>query len=439
MKRPIVTLVGRTNVGKSTLFNKLTGKKKAITVDTFNVTRDRVYEKVEWLNKEFILSDTGGLDISNTEKMNNEVRQQVKYALNESDVILLVTDGREGLCGHDRQIADVIRKYNKKVIIVVNKIDGHDIPPEVYDFYQLGFENLCVISAENSYGLGDLLDEILNHIDTIEINEDVEENTRIAIIGKPNAGKSSLVNLLLDDNRMIVTDIAGTTRDAVDSYWNFNDKEYVLVDTAGLRKKKKVKENVEYYSVKRTLDAIDKSDICILMLDATHGISEQDTKIAGYAHDNKKAVIICVNKWDLIDKQTNTMRNMQDEIKTKLAYMSYAPVVFISVTENKRISKLTDAILHVEENYGKRIKTGTLNNILKEAILMSPPPSDKGKRLKIYYISQVQDRPPKFLLSVNDRELMHFSYLRYIENQIRNNFDFTGVPFSFEIRQRGEK
>lgn len=437
MVAPIVTLVGRTNVGKSTLFNKLVGKRKAITEDVNGVTRDRVYDKVEWQGHEFLLADTGGLDISNKEVMNQEVKYQVEKALLETNLILFVVDGRQGLSPYDHDIANEIRKYNKPVIIVVNKVDGTKMPDDIYDFYGLGFDDLAVVSAEQSKGLGDLLDLIVSHIDFSQF-ENLEEDGRIAIIGKPNTGKSSLVNLLLNEDRMIVTNIAGTTRDAVDSYRTYNDKEYVLIDTAGLRRKKNVNENIEYYSNQRTFDAIDNSDICLFMIDATVGVTEQDAKIAGYAHNNKKAIIIAVNKWDLVEKETNTMKNMENSIRNTLSFIPYAPIVFISVKNNQRIDNLLDMIEIVNSNYNTRIKTGVLNTILNDAIMMTPTPQDKGKRLKIFYISQVAVAPPKFILYVNDKELMHFSYLRYLENQIRLNYNLVGVPFDFVIKERAE-
>ncbi len=438
MNAPIVTLVGRTNVGKSTLFNKLVGKRKAITEDISGVTRDRVYDKVEWTNHEFILADTGGLDISNKELMNVEVKSQVEKALLEGDLILFVVDGREGINPHDYEIADEIRKYNKKVIVVANKIDGAKIPEHIYDFYQFGFDDLISISAEGSKNLGDLLDKIIEFIDFSKFDTDLDA-TRIAIIGKPNAGKSSLVNHLLNEERMIVTDIAGTTRDAIDTYWQYNGNNYVLIDTAGLRRKNKINDNIEYYANQRTFDAVDSSDICLFLIDASVGVTEQDTKIAGYAHNNKKAIIIAVNKWDKVEKETNTMRNMEKEIRNKLSFALYAPIIFISVLKGQRISDLLNLIEIVNSNYHTRIKTGVLNTILQDAIMMTAPPQDKGKRLKIYYISQVQTAPPKFLLHVNDKELMHFSYQRYLENQIRQNYSLQGVPFTFEIRERKEK
>lgn len=438
MNAPIVTLVGRTNVGKSTLFNRLVGKRKAITEDINGVTRDRVYDKVEWLNHEFILADTGGLDISNKDLMNVEIKSQVEKALLESDLILFVVDGREGINPHDYEIANEIRKYNKKVIIVANKIDGSIIPDHIYDFYQFGFDDLISISAEGSKNLGDLLDKIVDSIDFSKFDTDLDA-TRIAIIGKPNAGKSSLVNHLLNEERMIVTDIAGTTRDAIDSYWQYNGNNYVLIDTAGLRRKNKVSDNIEYYANQRTFDAVDSSEICLFLIDATVGVTEQDTKIAGYAHNKKKAIIIAVNKWDKVEKETNTMRNMEKEIRNKLSFALYAPIIFISVLKGQRITDLLNLIEIVNSNYHTRIKTGVLNTILQDAIMMTAPPQDKGKRLKIYYISQVQTAPPKFLLHVNDKELMHFSYQRYLENQIRQNYSLQGVPFTFEIRERKEK
>lgn len=438
MNAPIVTLVGRTNVGKSTLFNKLVGKRKAITEDVNGVTRDRVYDKVEWTGHEFILADTGGLDISNKELMNQEIKSQVEKALLESDLILFVVDGREGINPHDYEIADEIRKYNKKVIVVANKIDGANIPDHIYDFYQFGFDDLISTSAEGSKNLGDLLDKIVSFIDFSKFDTDLDA-TRIAIIGKPNAGKSSLVNHLLNEERMIVTDIAGTTRDAIDTYWQYKGNNYVLIDTAGLRRKNKVSDNIEYYANQRTFDAVDSSEICLFLIDATVGVTEQDTKIAGYAHNQKKAIIIAVNKWDKVQKETNTMKNMEKEIRNKLSFALYAPIIFISVLKGQRITDLLNLIEIVNSNYHTRIKTGVLNTILQDAIMMTAPPQDKGKRLKIFYISQVQTAPPKFLLHVNDKELMHFSYQRYLENQIRQNYSLQGVPFTFEIRERKEK
>ena len=436
MALPIVTLVGRTNVGKSTLFNRLVGKKKSITEDVSGVTRDRIVDRVEWQGNEFSLVDTGGLDISNKEMMNQEIKSQVEKALLETNLILFVVDGRSGLSPYDNEIADVIRRYKKTVIVVVNKVDGQKTPDDIYDFYTFGFGDLAIISAEQSKGLGDLLDLIVDNIDFASF-EGLDDETRIAIIGKPNAGKSSLVNLLLNEDRMIVTNVAGTTRDAVDSYWTYNDKNYVLIDTAGLRRKSKVKENIEFYANQRTFDAVDSAEICLFLIDATVGVTEQDTKIAGYAHNQRKAMIIAVNKWDIVDKDTNTMRNMEADIRNTLSFAPYAPIVFISALKNQRIDNLLDMIEVVDNNYKTRISTGVLNTILQDAIMLNQPPQDKGKRLKIYYMSQVDTAPPKFMLSVNDRDLTHFSYMRYLENQIRKNYNLTGVPFSFILKERG--
>ena len=438
MALPIVTLVGRTNVGKSTLFNHLVGKRKSITEDISGVTRDRIVDKAEWQNKEFLMVDTGGIDISSKDMMNLEIRGQVEKALLETDLILFVVDGKEGMNPHDVDIANEIRKYNKPVIIVANKVDNMKMPDDLYDFYSFGFDDLYMISAEQAKGLGDLLDAVVSYIDFSKY-EGLEDETRIAIIGKPNAGKSSLVNLLLNEDRMIVTNVAGTTRDAVDSYWQYNDHNYVLIDTAGLRRKSKVKENVEYYANQRTFDAVDSADICLFLIDATVGVTEQDAKIAGYAHNNKKAIIIAVNKWDLVEKDTYTMANMEKDIRNTLSFALYAPIVFISVKENKRIDTLLEMIEVVDNNYRMRIKTGVLNTILQDAMLLNQPPQDKGKRLKIYYMSQVGTCPPKFMLSINDRELLHFSYTRYLENQIRQNYSLIGVPFSFVFKERGDK
>lgn len=438
MALPIVTLVGRTNVGKSTLFNHLVGKRKSITEDISGVTRDRIVDKAEWQNKEFLMVDTGGIDISSKDMMNLEIRGQVEKALLETDLILFVVDGKEGMNPHDVDIANEIRKYNKPVIIVANKVDNMKMPDDLYDFYSFGFDDLYMISAEQAKGLGDLLDAVVSYIDFSKY-EGLEDETRIAIIGKPNAGKSSLVNLLLNEDRMIVTNVAGTTRDAVDSYWQYNDHNYVLIDTAGLRRKSKVKENVEYYANQRTFDAVDSADICLFLIDATVGVTEQDAKIAGYAHNNKKAIIIAVNKWDLVEKDTYTMANMEKDIRNTLSFALYAPIVFISVKENKRIDTLLGMIEVVDNNYRMRIKTGVLNTILQDAMLLNQPPQDKGKRLKIYYMSQVGTCPPKFMLSINDRELLHFSYTRYLENQIRQNYSLIGVPFSFVFKERGDK
>lgn len=439
MARPIVSIIGKPNVGKSTLFNKLVGKRISITEDTPGVTRDRLYQEVEWQNQYFMLMDTGGLEVNSEDVFASQIEVQVDIALETSDLVLLLVDGKEGMTTLDQQVARKIMISNKPCIVVVNKIDTHHTPASVYEFYELGFEHLTVISAEQSYGLGDLLDMIFDLLPEDTNTEWEEDSLKIALIGKPNVGKSSLVNRLLNESRMIVTDIPGTTRDAIDSFYERDGKKYTIIDTAGLRRQRSIDSRVEAYSAIRTYNAIDRSELCIFLIDAEEGVTEQDTKISGYAHDNKKASIVAVNKWDLIEKETNTQRDYEKALRTKLSFMPYAPVVFISVKDNLRINQLFEMVDYVDNNYSFRVQTGVLNQIVRDAIAMNPPPTDKGKRLKIFYALQVTTRPPKFIFYVNDAKLFHFSYLRYLENQIRANFDFTGVPIEFEIRQREEK
>lgn len=438
MSKPVVAIVGRANVGKSTLFNKLIKKRIAITQDDPGVTRDRLYQEAEWNSKYFTLVDTGGLEPNSKETISQNIRKQTELAIETSDIILFLVDGRQGLTPIDEEIASILKKSHKDVILVVNKIDDIKYKNEIYDFYQLGFYDICPISAENSLGLGDLLDQIVDRFSDDYDLEEEDELSKICLIGKPNVGKSSLVNKLLGEERMIVTDIAGTTRDSIDNIVTYKEKNYLFIDTAGLRRKNKVVEDVERYSVVRTLSAIDRSDICVLMIDATEGVSEQDTKILGYAHDQGKAMIIAVNKWDLVDKTTNTMQDYVKEIRDKLSFVQYVPIVFISVKDNKRIDKLFDAIELVDNNYSMRISTGVLNDIISRAVLLNPPPSDKGVRLKILYGTQVEVRPAKFMIVINKKELMHFSYQRYLENQIRENFGFEGVPIFFEYKTRSK-
>lgn len=436
MVRPIVSIIGRPNVGKSTLFNKLVGKRLSITEDTPGVTRDRLYSEAEWQNNHFVLIDTGGLELDQTGDFNKEIEIQADIAINSSDLIMFIVDGKEGMTSLDEQIAHKLRKSERPVILVINKVDSKENPMTVYEFYSLGFENIQIISAEQSFGLGDLLDEVVKRFPHKSMKEDDDDRLNIAIIGKPNVGKSSFVNSLLNEERVIVSDIPGTTRDSIDTEYERNGKKYTLVDTAGLRRQRSVDSRIEKYSVIRTYNAVDNSDICLFFIDASRGVTEQDSKIIGYAHDQNKASIIVVNKWDLIEKDTNTMKNFEMEIRNSLAFASYAPIVFVSVKTGQRIDKLFDLIDQVDENYSFRIRTGLMNSLLRDAMLLNPPPSKKGKRLKIYYMSQVTARPPKFLIYVNDRELMHFSYLRYIENKIRENFNFEGVPLVFEVRNR---
>lgn len=437
MPRPIVGIIGRPNVGKSTLFNKLVGKRLSITEDNPGVTRDRLYSEVEWQNNSFVIIDTGGLELDDSGNFSKAIEYQADIAIESADLILFVVDGREGLTALDEEIANKLRKSGRDIILVINKVDTKDNPMTVYDFYTLGFENVQIISAEQSFGLGDLLDEIIQkHPYNKEKDED-NDKLNIAIIGKPNVGKSSFINSLLKQERVIVSNIPGTTRDSIDSEYIRNGKKYNLIDTAGLRRQRSVDTRVEKYSIVRTYNAVDRSDICLFFIDATQGLTEQDSKIIGYAHDNNKASIIVVNKWDLVKKDTYTMKNFEAEIRNGLTFTLYAPIVFISVKTGLRIEKLFNVIDQVDENYSFRIRTGVLNSLLRDAMLVNPPPTKKGKRLKIFYISQVTTRPPKFLIYVNDKELLHFSYVRFIENKIRENFNFEGVPIIFEARNRG--
>ena len=436
MARPIVSIIGRPNVGKSTLFNRLVGKRLSITEDTPGVTRDRLYSEVEWQNNYFVLVDTGGLELEDTGDFNKEIEMQADIAIDSSDLILLLVDGREGLTNLDALIADKLRKSGRDVIVVVNKIESRDTPATVYEFYNLGIGDVMVISAEQGYGIGDLLDEIVNRFPDESLKADDEERLKIAVIGKPNVGKSSFINMLIGEERSIVTNIPGTTRDSIDTDFERNDIKYTFIDTAGIRRQRSVDSRVERFSVIRTYNAIDRSDIVLFFIDAKEGVTEQDTKIIGYAHNKNKASIIVVNKWDLIEKDTNTMRDFENDIRNKITFTLYAPIAFISVKNKSRVNQLFDLIEEVDRNYSFRVPTGTLNTLLRDAMLLNPPKSKKGKQLKIYYMSQVTTRPPKFIIYVNDKELLHFSYLRFIENKIRENFDFRGVPIVFDVRNR---
>lgn len=436
MGRPIVCIVGRPNVGKSTLFNRIVRQRIAITEDTPGVTRDRIYADAEWQGNHFTLIDTGGLEPDSEDTIMSNIRKQAAIAMDTADVILFVVDGLEGLTNTDRDVANILRKSGKDVILVCNKIDTSRVPDTIYDFYELGMGEPVLISAEQALGIGDLLDDIIALFPEHKSTDGEDELIKVTFIGKPNVGKSSLINHILGEERVIVTNIPGTTRDAIDSYFSYGDNDYVLVDTAGLRKKKRIYEDVERYSVVRTLAAVDRSDICVLVIDATEGVTEQDTKIAGYAHDNGKAIIIAINKWDLIEKDNKTVRNFERDIREKLSFISYAPIIFISAKTGQRVNKLLELINLVNNNYNLRISTGVLNDIINEAVLMNQPPSDKGKRLRIYYGTQVAVRPPKFVIFINDKDLMHFSYERYLENQIRQHFGFDGSPIRLEFNQR---
>ncbi|HHV46063.1 MAG TPA: ribosome biogenesis GTPase Der [Tissierellia bacterium] len=438
MDRPVVCIVGRPNVGKSTLFNKIVGKRIAITEDTPGVTRDRIYSEAEWLNRHFTIIDTGGLEPDSEDIIPMNIRRQVEMAIDTAHVILFVVDGEEGVTATDREIANMLRKSSKEVILVCNKLDSKETKENLFEFYELGLGNPMAISAEQGMGIGDLLDEVIKHFPENTNTDEDEDLIRIALVGKPNVGKSSLVNRIIGEERVIVTDIPGTTRDAIDTYFTYGENRYVFIDTAGLRRKRSIDEGVERYSVIRTLNAVDRSDLCILVIDGTTGVTEQDTKIAGYAHNNGKGLIIAVNKWDIVEKDQNTYRRIERDIREKLGFASYAPIVFISAKTGRNLDKLFQLIETVSNNNNMRISTGVLNDIINEAVLMNQPPSDKGVKLKIFYGTQIGVKPPKFLIFINKKKLMHFSYQRYLENQIRQYFGFEGVPIAFEFKERGE-
>lgn len=440
MAKKIVAIVGRPNVGKSTLFNTLAGERLAIVKDTPGVTRDRIYADVEWLNYNFTIVDTGGIETEAEDIIMRSMREQAEIAIETSDVIIFVTDVRSGVTASDMQVADMLRKSKKPVILCVNKVDNFEkFEPYVYEFYNLGIGDPHPVSAISKLGLGDMLEQVVAEFGD-EGEEFVEEDIpRIAVIGKPNTGKSSIINRLLGTDRLIVSDIAGTTRDAIDTKIKRNGREYIFIDTAGLRRKSKIKDEIERFSIIRTVAAVERCDIAILMIDAEEGVTDQDTKIAGIAHDRGKGMIIVVNKWDLIEKDTNTMNKMKKDIRNKLAYMPYAEMLFVSALTGQRLNKIFDTIDTVEQYACMRIQTGVLNEILTDAVAENEPPSDKGKRLKLFYITQVSVKPPTFVLFVNSKELAHFSYIRYIENKLREAFLFTGTPIKIIVRERKEK
>ncbi len=438
MGRPIVTIVGRPNVGKSTLFNKLAGHRISIVEDTPGVTRDRIYAEAEWLNNYFTIIDTGGIEPDSDDIILSQMRLQAELAVETGDVILFIVDGKAGVTASDRDIAEMLRRSGKNILLVCNKIDGPETPDSVYEFYELGLGEPIIISSGQALGLGDLLDDIVANFPEDSDTDYDDSVTKVAILGKPNVGKSSLVNKLLGENRVIVSDIAGTTRDAIDTPFNIGDDKYVLIDTAGLRRKRSVYENIERYSVIRTLTAVERADVCLIMIDATEGITEQDTKIAGYAHNNGKASIILINKWDAVEKEDKTYLEFEKETINTLSFMTYAPLLFVSAKTGQRLERLKGALKIVSNNHSMRIKTGVLNDIVNEAIMLKQPPSDKGKRLKIYYATQVAVNPPKFVIFINDRKLTHFSYTRYLENKIRESFGFEGTPLQFEYSEKKE-
>lgn len=440
MSRPVVAIVGRPNVGKSTLFNTLAGDRISIVQDTPGVTRDRIYADVTWLNYNFTIVDTGGIEPESNDIILKSMRDQAEIAIETADVILFVTDVRQGLVDADGKVADMLRRSKKPIVLVVNKVDSFEkFMPDVYEFYNLGLGDPQPISAASQLGLGDMLDEVVKHFGENALNEEEDERPRIAIIGKPNVGKSSIINKLLGEDRVIVSNIAGTTRDAIDTTIKRNGTEYVFIDTAGLRRKNKIKEEIERYSIIRTVSAVERCNVAVLVIDATEGITDQDTKIAGIAHERGKGMIIAVNKWDAIEKNDKTMKKFTEDVREKLSYMPYAELLFISAETGQRLPKLFETIDMVIENHSLRVATGVLNEIMAEAVALNQPPSDKGKRLRLYYITQVSVKPPTFVIFVNDKELMHFSYTRYIENKIREAFGFKGTPLKFIIRERKEK
>lgn len=438
--KPVVAIVGRPNVGKSMLFNKLAGKRIAIVEDTPGVTRDRIYADSEWLNHKFTIIDTGGIEPKSDDEILVQMKRQAEIAIETADVIIFLTDIKAGLTAADHDVGVMLQKSGKPVVLVLNKADKPGpMPMEAYEFYNLGLGDPIAISAINSLGLGDMLDEVVAHFPADYEKEEDDATIRIAVTGKPNAGKSSLINKILGEERVIVSNIPGTTRDAIDVRFQKNGVDYIFTDTAGLRKKGKIDENIERYSVVRSLLAIDRSDVVVIMIDATQGVTEQDSKIAGYAHDQGKGLIVAVNKWDLVEKQTNTMHQYKIKVMEGLNFMTYAPIVFISATSGLRINQLFEQIVYVNRQNSMRIQTGVLNDVLNQAILRVQPPSDKGKRLKIYYMTQVSIKPPTFIIFVNNKELAHFSYIRYLENQIRETFGLEGTPLRFIVREKNEK
>ncbi len=438
-KKPIVAVVGRPNVGKSTLFNVLAGERISIVKDTPGITRDRIYADVTWLDKNFTLIDTGGIEPDSKDIILSQMREQAEIAIMTADVILFLVDVKQGLVDADAKVADMLRRSKKPVLLVVNKVDSFDkYMADVYEFYNLGIGDPIPVSAANRLGIGDMLDKVMEHIPEDAFTEEEDERPKIAIVGKPNVGKSSIINKLVGENRVIVSDIAGTTRDAVDTEVTYNGKEYVLIDTAGVRRKNKIKEELEHFMIVRTVSAVERADVVVLVIDATEGVTDQDTKIAGIAHERGKAIIIAVNKWDAIEKDDKTTNKFTAEIRDMLAFMPYAEIMFISAKTGQRLPKLYEMIDTVMENHALRVATGVLNEIMMEAVAMQQPPTDKGKRLKLFYITQVAVKPPTFVIFVNDKELMHFSYTRYIENRIRDAFGFRGTPLHFIIRERKE-
>ncbi len=437
MSKKVVAIVGRPNVGKSTLFNVFAGEKIAIIKDIPGVTRDRIYADCQWRGTTFQVIDTGGIEPESDDIILKQMRRQAELAMDIADVIVFITDVKAGVTVSDEEVAQMLRKTKKPVILVCNKCDRVGTPPdEMYEFYNLGLGDPLPISAGKKLGIGELLDAIYDNFDNVEPEIEDDETIRVAVIGKPNAGKSSLINKILGEERVIVSDIAGTTRDAIDTYFENKHGKYIFVDTAGIRRKNKVYDKLEKYSVLKAKSAIEKANVCLIMIDATEGVTEQDEKIAGLAHEGGKGVIIVINKWDLVEKETNTMEKYKKQVYDKLSYLSYAPIIFISTVTGQRVDKIFDMINEVDKQNSQRIPTGLLNDVLADATTITQPPSDKGKRLKVYYMTQVSTRPPTFVIFVNSKELMHFSYVRYIENHLRKQFGFKGTPIHMIIRER---
>lgn len=440
MPKKIAAIVGRPNVGKSTLFNKLVGRRISIVEDTPGVTRDRIYADCEWLNRVFLLADTGGIEVKSDDIILSQMRSQAQLAIETADVIIFVTDIRTGVTAEDMDIANILRKSGKPIVLCVNKVDTTGrTPDEIYEFYNLGLGDPYPVSSVHGLGTGDLLDRVLELFGD-DVEEEIDSNiTKVAIIGKPNVGKSSLVNHIAGENRLLVSDIAGTTRDAVDTQVTNEHGKFIFIDTAGIRRKSRIEDNIEHYSVLRSYSAVERADVCIIMIDAVEGFTEQDSKIAGFAHEEGKACIIAVNKWDLVDKTGKTMDEFRKKLMNDFSFMSYAPIIFISAKTGQRVDRLFHLIKYVNEQNSVRISTGMLNDVLSEAVERVQPPTDKGKRLKIMYMTQPSTRPPTFVVFVNHAELFHFSYQRYIENQIRSTFGLEGTPIRFIVRERNEK
>ncbi len=440
MAKPIVAVVGRPNVGKSTFFNYVAGHRISIVEDTPGVTRDRIYTEVEWRGRKFTLIDTGGIEPYSEDTIMQQMKAQAELAIDSADVIIFMVDAKAGMTATDKEVATILRKTKKPIILTINKVDRVGEPPaDVYEFYNLGMGDIITISSVHGLGMGELLDEVYNHFPEEREDTPDEEVIKVAVVGKPNAGKSSLINKIIGEERVIVSDIPGTTRDAIDTYVEDGEDKYVFIDTAGIRKKSKINEVIEKYSIIRSWTAVERADVCLIMIDAVDGITDQDTKIAGYAHEQGKASIIVVNKWDLLDKDTGTLEEYRKVVYEKLGFMTYAPVIFISAKTGQRVNKLYELIKYVSNQASFRISTGMLNDLINEATAMVQPPTDKGKRLKILYVTQVSVKPPTFVIFANNIEILHYSYVRYLENQLRKNFGFEGTPIRFINRQKDKE